>query len=235
MMCTTWMAVWLYLSFYFRFRADMLGLRCAAAARRSCVRSLATNSPPPPDQLEYLLNTPKGHKLSPPWLEPAPADNLPAHPPQAPAGSLPPGGAPQKTLGSGRMKAKHELPPDRIYHLHVSSSRNNTILTFTDAIGNPRAWISSGSCGFKKVQRSGYEAGYQCAVKMFAKIAEEKMRNPGGMKLEILFKGFGFGREALYRALMTTEGEKIRGSVSRVTDTTPLKIGGTRAKKTRRL
>ena len=70
---------------------------------------------------------------------------------------------------------------------------------------------------------------------MFEEIAKEKARNTATMKLEILFKGFGFGREALYRALMTTEGEKIRGLVARVTDTTPLKIGGTKAKKARRL
>jgi small subunit ribosomal protein S11 len=216
---------------------DMLRLRCATAARKSCMRSFATDSPRLSDQLDHLLNTTEGHKLSPPWLNPsaAPEDNLLSHPPQAPPGSLPAGGASQMEPNSGRIKGKNELPQDRMYHLHVSSSRNNTILTFTDAIGNPRAWVSSGSCGFKKVQRSGYEAGYQCAVKMFEKIVEERKRNPGIMKLEILFKGFGFGREALYRALMTTEGEDVRGLVDRVTDTTPLKIGGTRAKKTRRL
>ncbi|KAF8579321.1 translational machinery component, partial [Ramaria rubella] len=119
--------------------------------------------------------------------------------------------------------------------LHVVASRNNTILTFTNELGNTRAWVSAGRCGFKNVQRSGYEAGYQCAVQMFQKIAAEKATSHAPMKLEIAFKGFGFGREALYRALMTSEGDGIRDMVTVLKDTTPIKIGGTKAKKTRRL
>lgn len=106
---------------------------------------------------------------------------------------------------------------------------------------------SGGSCGFKGVNRSGYEAGYQCAVRAFARVQQlahesaEKMglggvgASAGGARFEVLFKGFGRGREAVIKALMTSEGDDVRPYVTRVTDNTPIKIGGTRARKTRRL
>ncbi len=111
----------------------------------------------------------------------------------------------------------------------------------SDSQGHPiksGSW-TGGSCGFKGVNRSGYEAGYQCAVRAFARIKqlarESAEMGGGGARFEVLFKGFGQGREAVYKALMTSEGDDVRPFVTRVTDNTPIKIGGTRAKKTRRL
>jgi small subunit ribosomal protein S11 len=93
---------------------------------------------------------------------------------------------------------------------------------------------TGGTCGFKGVNRSGYEAGYQCAVRAFARVKELAREVPGA-RFEFLFSGFGQGREAVLKALMTSEGEDVRPFVNRVTDNTPIKIGGTRARKTRRL
>ncbi|KAF8529217.1 hypothetical protein BU17DRAFT_73383 [Hysterangium stoloniferum] len=121
-----------------------------------------------------------------------------------------------------------------LFFLHVKSSHNNTILTLSDRAGNPRCWVSSGLCGFRKVQRSSYEAGYQCAVRMFEKVAEIRANTPM-IKLEVVFKGFGQGREAVFRALTTSEGDGIRDSVCRLRDVTPVKFGGTKSKKARRL
>jgi len=56
-----------------------------------------------------------------------------------------------------------------------------------------------------------------------------------GARFEFMFRGFGQGRDAVFKALMTSEGDDVRPFVNRVTDNTPIKIGGTRAKKTRRL
>ena len=120
------------------------------------------------------------------------------------------------------------------YHLHVHSTRNNTIVTFTNQKGNPVAWWSGGSCGFKKVNRASYEAGYQCTVRAFEKIADYR-KEVGPFSLEIILKGFGQGRDAMNKALLASEGENIRPFVSKLTDKTPVKIGGTRAKKARRL
>jgi len=120
------------------------------------------------------------------------------------------------------------------FHLHVYSTRNNTSATFTNQAGNPIAWWTGGSCGFKKSNRSSYEAGYQCTVRAFEKILDYR-KEAGPFSLEIIFKGFGQGRDAMQKALLAAEGEQIRPFVSRLTDQTPVKIGGTRAKKARRL
>jgi len=119
------------------------------------------------------------------------------------------------------------------YRLHCHSSRNNTIVTFTKPNGNTIAWASGGSCKFKKGARAGYEAGYQCAIRMFA--AMDNLQKIEPFALELFFKGFGEGREAMKIALLSTEGTKIRPLVVQVTDRTPIKIGGTRSKKTRRV
>ncbi|EJD54046.1 hypothetical protein AURDEDRAFT_110685, partial [Auricularia subglabra TFB-10046 SS5] len=53
--------------------------------------------------------------------------------------------------------------------------------------------------------------------------------------LTLKFDGFGPGRDAVFRALLTQEGEPTAKLVRWITDCTPIKIGGTRAKKMRRL
>ncbi|EPQ59631.1 translational machinery component [Gloeophyllum trabeum ATCC 11539] len=123
------------------------------------------------------------------------------------------------------------------YNLHVFSSRNNTRATFTRGDGKIIRWATGGSCGFKGVNRSSYEAGYQVAVRMFKAIAEEREALEGirGMQIELIFKGFGQGRDAMSKALLTAEGTPAREVIGRITDRTPIKIGGTRAKKMRRL
>ncbi|KNZ79920.1 37S ribosomal protein S18, mitochondrial [Termitomyces sp. J132] len=98
---------------------------------------------------------------------------------------------------------------------------------------HPVAAFSGGSCGFKKVNRSSYEAGYQCAVRIFKRIAELKEHTH--FEIDLYFKGFGQGRDAMHKALLTSEGDNVRKLVRSVTDRTPIKIGGTRSKKARRL
>lgn len=151
------------------------------------------------------------------------------HPPTAPADSYP--RAPPVNPLTFRSISSDEL--QSIYHLHWKSTKHNTVATFTDADGHIIGWVTGGSCGFKHSRRGEYEAGYQCAVSMFKKIEETLEAKP--FKLELIYKGFGQGRMALDSALMTSEGEKIRPLLQRLTDRTPLKFGGTRAKKARRL
>lgn len=127
---------------------------------------------------------------------------------------------------------QHQVQLPR-YRLHCHSSRNNTISTLTDPNGSTVAWFSGGSCDFKKSQRASYEAGYQCAVRMFERI--EAVARGQAIYIDLFLKGFGQGREALQKALLSAEGENVRNLIYTVTDRTPLKIGGTRAKKARRL
>jgi small subunit ribosomal protein S11 len=122
------------------------------------------------------------------------------------------------------------------YHLHVQCTSNNSIVTLTDARGNTveRGWFSGGSCGLKGANRSGYEAGYQCAVRAFKRIQELEEATSSPIALDLFFKGFGKGREAFMNAMTLTEGERVRNLVTSVTDRTGIKIGGTRAKKQKR-
>ncbi|KAI6034088.1 hypothetical protein BKA83DRAFT_26489 [Pisolithus microcarpus] len=94
-----------------------------------------------------------------------------------------------------------------MYHFHAHFSANNTKIYLADQRGVPsqRGWWSGGSCRFKGVNRSTQEAGYQ---------------------------GFGKGRTAVEQIFLTSEGEKVRPLVE---DRTPIQVGGTRAKKARRL
>ncbi|CAE6377186.1 unnamed protein product [Rhizoctonia solani] len=128
---------------------------------------------------------------------------------------------------------------DQVYRMYVKSTSNNTLITLTDPEGNALKGgsASGGTVGFKGVARSGYEAGYQCALRIFSRIGElKKTVNPalGDLKIELLFNGMlGQGREAVYRALMTQDGEHVRNLVCRVTDTSRIRVGGTRPKKRR--
>ena len=120
----------------------------------------------------------------------------------------------------------------RPHRLHVQSTRNNTIVTLTTPAGDTLASASGGTVGFKKAGRSGYEAGYRAAFRVFDQIAE----NRGRWRLhalEVLWNGFGQGREAVFRAMMASEGELVRSLVKTMTDKTPIKVGGVRPKKRR--
>ena len=128
------------------------------------------------------------------------------------------------------LGSKYDVPK---YRLHCKSTNNNTIITFTNPDGQTIGWQSGGRCEFKGANRASYEAGYQSAVRIFKVIetlAEEK-----DFKIALFFKGFGQGRDALKTALLAVEGQYIRSLVSSVSDRTPIKIGGTRSKKMRRL
>ncbi|CAO1634557.1 unnamed protein product [Parajaminaea phylloscopi] len=152
---------------------------------------------------------------------------------------------PNSESGSASSRAaspvEYSLTPDRApFYLHIRTSTNNTLLTLTNGKGNTLYACSGGSVGFKGAARSGYEAGYQAALNMFSVIGERhrtvwpNQKNGGTMfKLELVWKGFGRGRDAVSRALLADEGTMVRQYVSRMSDATKLKIGGVRAKKQR--
>jgi small subunit ribosomal protein S11 len=132
--------------------------------------------------------------------------------------------------------------PDRAptHTLTVLSSRNNAMLTFTDKVGPLFPTITAGTGNvFRKSHRSSYEAAHQAALKMITKIldASRSFHAQGNkFQLRIAYKGLqGHGREAVHAALNGPEGEEIRNLIARVEDRTPIKIGGTRARKPRRL
>jgi small subunit ribosomal protein S11 len=124
----------------------------------------------------------------------------------------------------------------RRYKLYVSSDNNNNYITFTDPEGRPILTTSGGQVGFKHKSRGTPEAGHQCALKVVERIQQEiERQSKSGMILEVLFSGFGRGRDAVTKVLMSQEATPVRNIIWRVTDRTPIKIGGTRSKKPRRM
>lgn len=99
------------------------------------------------------------------------------------------------------------------------------------------AWVSAGSAGYKGASRGTYDAAVEVSLKMFKKIQELKTPTvgPGGLKkkviwppptdLEVVWKGFGQGRDAVFRTLMSGEGDGVRGLVKQVTDAVSV-LGG---------
>jgi small subunit ribosomal protein S11 len=103
---------------------------------------------------------------------------------------------------------------------------------------------------FKKAHRSSYEAAHQASIKMFDCIRDYARGNPLSEKkvassadghqmkprIRVAFKGmFGQGREAVASALLGPEGVAVKNMIVRMEDRTPIKIGGTRPRKARRL
>lgn len=147
-------------------------------------------------------------------------------------------------ISSGPRRVRSYDP----YKLHVFSSRNNTILTLSavrrsthPALARSRGpeqdehevavgWVSGGSAGFKGAQRSTYDAGVEVTLQMVKRIREminppvlaggrrPKTMGPAPTEIELVFKGFGAGREAVFRTLMTGDADVVRSLIRRVTD-----------------
>ncbi|KAH9850095.1 hypothetical protein C2E23DRAFT_761029 [Lenzites betulinus] len=120
-----------------------------------------------------------------------------------------------------------------VYNVSVKATRNNTIATFANDAGRQFVTLSGGKLGFKKSNRNGYEAGYQCAVGIISAMEKELERTD--FEWQLYLKGFGQGRDAILTAITTAVGTNVKTRLTRVTDRTPLKVGGTRGKKARRI
>ncbi|MCJ1341512.1 hypothetical protein MMC09_006808 [Bachmanniomyces sp. S44760] len=120
------------------------------------------------------------------------------------------------------------------HHLHVYATKHNTHLTLTTPSRDPIISVSTGNIGFRKAARGTYDAGYQLGAYVMSRIHEQGLLTKI-QKLELILRGFGPGREAITKILLGSEGMSLRPRISRVTDSTRLKFGGTRSPKPRRL
>src|ERR671921_743015 len=75
--------------------------------------------------------------------------------------------------------------------VHVQATFNNTIVTFTDPIGNVVAWSSSGSLGFR-----GSRKGTPFAAQQASLTAANKAKDSGLRTVEVRVAGPGAGRES---------------------------------------
>ena len=108
---------------------------------------------------------------------------------------------------------------------HVQASFNNTIVTFTDPLGNAISWASAGQLGFRGSKKSTPFAAQSASTE-----AATKAQEHGLTSCEVRGKGPGAGRENAIRALVQV-GLKITG----VSDRSPIPHNGCRAPKRRRV
>ncbi|MCS6893722.1 MAG: 30S ribosomal protein S11 [Deltaproteobacteria bacterium] len=109
--------------------------------------------------------------------------------------------------------------------VHILSSFNNTLVTFTDPAGNVICSSSAGGCGFK-----GTKKGTPFAAQVAGSKAAEKAKELGVKTVGIFLKGIGAGRETAIRAVAQS-GIKIKF----IRDVTPIPHNGCRPRKMRRV
>lgn len=109
--------------------------------------------------------------------------------------------------------------------VHIKTSFNNTIITFTDSEGNALSWCSSGKLGLKGSKKSTPFAAQTC-VEDAAKVAKDN----GIKSVEVYVKGPGSGRESAIRALQNCDI-----NVTLIKDVSPIAHNGCRPPKVRRV
>lgn len=108
---------------------------------------------------------------------------------------------------------------------HIKCSFNNTIVTFTDHLGNGLCWTSAGQLGFRGSKKSTPFAAQQASAQATKKAIEHGMTT-----CEVRVKGPGAGRENAIRALV---GLGLK--VTSVADRSPIPHNGCRPPKKRRV
>lgn len=127
-----------------------------------------------------------------------------------------------------------EWEEDVSHKLNIYCTKHNTHITLAKPDRNSLISVSCGNIGFRKAGRGTYDAGYQLAAFVMSRIKDKGLL-PQIHKLELIYRGFGPGREAVTKAILGAEGKQIRPLIVKLSDSTRLKFGGVRSKKPRRL
>jgi small subunit ribosomal protein S11 len=141
---------------------------------------------------------------------------------------------PKGELDSFTNIAPKEWQEEERHYLHVYAHKHNTHITLTKPNHEALISVSCGNIGFRKAGRGSYDAAYQLAAFVMSRI-QDKGLLPQIQKIEVVYRGFGAGREAVTKAILGSEGRRIRPLVTKLSDSTRLKFGGVRSKKPRRL
>ncbi|SCU93902.1 LANO_0E05116g1_1 [Lachancea nothofagi CBS 11611] len=115
---------------------------------------------------------------------------------------------------------------------NAEASYNEKFLYYLKLPQKVRFRLSTGNLGFRKAARGEYEATFQTSARLFQMIHQKNLLD---RNIEIVMRDFGKGREAFISALNGKEGTAVRRNVVRVSDSTPIKFGGVRAPRQRRL
>lgn len=109
--------------------------------------------------------------------------------------------------------------------VYISSTYNNTIISFTDEVGNVLCQKSAGAIGFK-----GTKKGTPFAASKVAESVAEAIKKIAVEKVKVLVRGVGSGRDSAVRSLAA------RGiDIVSIKDVTPIPHNGCRPKKVRRV
>lgn len=138
------------------------------------------------------------------------------------------GGSPSATAAKAQ---ETEIEP---YHLHVYSHKHNTHVTCTRPNREPIISLSCGNLGYRKSRRGTFDSAYSLIKYLIERLIHNGV-TPKIKRLEVVLRGFGQGREAALKVLMSPEGRILRDKIVRVSDSTRIKFGGTRSKAPRRL
>ena len=121
-----------------------------------------------------------------------------------------------------RKKQRRSVPSGQ---MHVQSTFNNTIITFSDKKGNVLKASSAGASGFR-----GSKKGTAYAAQVATEKAAENAKTLYGVNsVDVFVKGVGLGRDAAIRSL-----SNFNIAVDSIKDVTGVPHGGVRPKKARR-
>lgn len=109
--------------------------------------------------------------------------------------------------------------------VHINSTFNNTIISFTDTNGEVAVWESAGSIGYKGSRKST-----PFAAQLAMERCVDKVTKMGLKEAEVRVRGPGAGRESAIRALINS-GVTVKA----IMDVTPLPHNGCRPPKKRRV
>ena len=125
------------------------------------------------------------------------------------------------TKGKTPKRVRRNIAFGRAY---ISASYNNTIVTISDPEGNPVAWSSGGTIGYK-----GSKKGTPYAAQLAAADAAKKAQGMGMTQVDVVVRGTGSGREQAIRAIQAS-GLDVRS----IMDDTPVPHNGCRLRKKKR-
>ena len=128
----------------------------------------------------------------------------------------------KKTVSRGKRRELKKVDKGQV---HIQSTFNNTIVTFTDMNGNVISWSSAGALNFK-----GSRKGTPFAAQMACETAAKAAKEHGLRSVEVYVKGPGAGRESAIRALANCDLE-----VTLISDVSPIAHNGCRPPKRRRV
>ena len=102
--------------------------------------------------------------------------------------------------------------------VHIHSTHNNTIVTFTDLKGNVVSWSSAGAIGYKGTKKST-----PYAASLAADAASLTAKDHGIKEVRIELKGIGPGKDSARKQI-----EVAGFKVTQIKDVTPTPYNGTR-------